>query len=99
MGIKPTPKRIGIKAQSLGYEANLCICNDLYGYYIGTRIDGINFTKESVEYYDTIEQAYDVLNNGTFIQSSYYNPEGLKELQNGKTDLFSFKPGKTKDLY
>lgn len=63
-----TPEPIGWLAAQAGQLLPLLICQSRAGYYIGTLQEGLPFSRESVEYWPTLDLAEQALQSQCWTQ-------------------------------
>lgn len=58
----------GFIAGQLGYDLELSVLKSSAGYYIGTSMDSMPVSRESVEYWESESDAETALRHGSFTQ-------------------------------
>lgn len=58
----------GKLAGKAGYKLPLVVCKSRAGYYVGTKLQGSPISRESVEYYQTAENAQAALTTNSWTQ-------------------------------
>lgn len=67
LGVKDYPAE-GRLAKLLKKNLPLQVCESHAGFYIGTLEDGTPYTRESIEYWETGDEAQAALNSGAWTQ-------------------------------
>lgn len=61
----------GQLAQASGQSLQVQVLQSAAGFYLGTTVDGLPYTRESVEYWPAREDANVALENGDWTQRQY----------------------------